>query len=200
MPDHYYTQQPGSEHDFRQVTLDLPDGRQLHLQTDAGTFSRDRVDPGSRLLIDSIPPFSGHCADIGCGWGAIGLTLAAKNPKALLTMVDVNSRAVALAKENAAANGIVNVHISQGDALSGVEGPFDLVVTNPPIRAGKSVVYGFFAQAAEKLTKEGSLYAVIRKQQGAPSAKTYLESLFERVETVARQSGYWVICASCPKR
>lgn len=192
MAEHYYTDTPTSAHEPRRVQVQLGN-RCLTFETDAGTFSKAHLDPGSRLLIDTVPPLSGRCADIGCGWGAIGVCLAIKNPGLTVEMVDVNQRAVALAADNARRNGVENARATISDALSAVEGPLDACVTNPPIRAGKAVVYGFFAQAAEKLVPGGRLYAVVRKQQGAPSAVKYLSTLFAQVRVLEKEAGYWIL-------
>ncbi|MGN1249906.1 MAG: class I SAM-dependent methyltransferase, partial [Candidatus Spyradocola sp.] len=98
MAEHYYTNAPTSAHEERHVSVQLGN-RCLRFETDAGTFSKQHLDPGSRLLIDTVPPLSGRCADIGCGWGAIGVALAVKNPALTVEMVDVNERAVALAQK-----------------------------------------------------------------------------------------------------
>lgn len=192
MAEHYYTNSPTSKHEERHVMAQIGN-RCLRFETDAGTFSKEHMDPGSRLLIDTVPPMQGRCADIGCGWGAIGISLAVKNPALSVEMVDVNERAVALAQKNAAANGAVNATAFVSDALSGVEPGLNFAVTNPPIRAGKQVIYGFFAQAHEKLLPGGKLYIVIRKQQGAPSAIKYLQTLFAEVSTLEKEAGYWIL-------
>ena len=102
MAEHYFTGEPTSRHEARTVCVQAG-GRALAFETDAGTFSKTRLDPGSRLLLEALPPLSGRCADIGCGWGAIGVSLAAQNPDLFVEMVDVNERAVGLARRNAAA-------------------------------------------------------------------------------------------------
>lgn len=192
MADHYFTNAPSSTHDVRNVSVQLGN-RCLVFETDAGTFSREHLDPGSRLIIDTIPPISGRLADIGCGWGPIGTSLAIKNPHLSVEMVDVNQRAVALAQKNAQANGASNAAAYVSDALQEVAPGLDVCVTNPPIRAGKAVIYGFFAQAHEKLVPGGKLYIVIRKQQGAPSAVKYLLTLYGEVNILAKSAGYWIL-------
>ena len=194
MAEHYYTNAPTSAHEERHVSVQLGN-RCLRFETDAGTFSKQHLDPGSRLLIDTVPPLSGRCVDIGCGWGAIGIALAVKNPALTVEMVDVNERAVALAQKNAESNGVPNARAFVSDALTEVQPGLDACVTNPPIRAGKQVVYGFFAQAHDKLRPGGALYVVIRKQQGAPSAIRYLSTLFAEVATLEKDAGYWILRA-----
>ena len=118
MAEHYFTGEPTSRHEARTVCVQAG-GRALAFETDAGTFSKTRLDPGSRLLLEALPPLSGRCADIGCGWGAIGVSLAAQNPDLFVEMVDVNERAVGLARRNAEANGVYNARalVSEPDLL-----------------------------------------------------------------------------------
>ena len=81
-------------------------GTQLRFQTDAGVFSKGELDQGTRLLLDALPALRGDVLDLGCGWGAIGIAVARLCPEARVTMVDVNLRALDLARRNAEANGV----------------------------------------------------------------------------------------------
>lgn len=146
------------------------------------------------MLLKALPEeITGDVLDLGCGWGAIGILIAAQHPLARVLMVDVNERAVALARRNAEANRI-SAQVGLSDGFDKVQGSFDLIAFNPPIRAGKAVIYGLFADAAARLKPDGALYIVIRRQQGADSAGRYLKTLFESVETVAKKGGYHVFC------
>ncbi len=121
----------------------------------------------------------------------------AKNwPETRVTMADVNTRALELSRENAKRNR-AEVICAESDGMAAFAGKmFDAVVTNPPIRAGKQVIYRMFADAAEHLRPEGALYLVIRKQQGAESCIRYLQTLYARVEKLNRSGGFWVLKAS----
>ena len=192
MNDHYYSESPNSEHRFAEASY-VYRGQALRFITDAGVFSRGEVDFGTDVLLRSLPEdMTGRVLDLGCGWGPVGVSVGKKYPGCSIVMSDVNQRALELAKNNAAANG-VQAETLQSDGLDGVNGPFDYILTNPPIRAGKQVIYRLFAQSAEKLTEKGELYIVIRKQQGAESAIKYLKTIFEEVETVEKSGGFWVI-------
>jgi len=164
--------------------------------TDHGVFSKKGLDFGSRLLIEAIIDESfDQCLDLGCGYGPIGIVLKYFHPKAQLDMVDVNERAVELAKKNANNNHIdVNVFVS--DAFENVEKNYDMIVTNPPIRAGKKVIYNIFESAKKYLREQGSLYVVIQKKQGAPSAMAFCQSIYDQVEVVKKKSGYLVFKCS----
>ena len=193
MPDHYYTEIPSSAHHERRVALRAL-GNELTFITDAGVFSRDGLDRGTEVLLEALPPLEGRVLDLGCGWGAVGVALGKRYPALDIVMTDINSRAVELARRNLAENG-VTAAVLQGDGFDAVEGRFDAIVTNPPIRAGKAVIYGLFARARDYLEPDGALYVVIRKQQGAPSALKYLKEIYSRAETVDRASGFHVLRA-----
>jgi 16S rRNA (guanine1207-N2)-methyltransferase len=165
--------------------------------TDAGVFSRGEVDNGTRALLEALPEeMAGEILDLGCGWGVIGISVALKWPEARVTMADVNLRALELARKNAEKNR-AGVTCAESDGMEAFMGKaFDAVITNPPIRAGKQVIYKMFADAAECLKPGGALYLVIRKQQGAESCLKYLQTLYPRVEKLDRSGGFWVLKAS----
>ena len=191
MNDHYYTVNPTSDHDERTIYANVI-GVSSKFTTDAGVFSRDGLDTGTRVLLEALPELHGRVLDLGCGWGAVGVTLAKKYPDAQIVMTDVNQRAADLSAKNLALNG-VSAQVLQGDGFENVTGTFDFVITNPPIRAGKQAIYGMFADARDRLCDGGKLYIVIRKQQGAPSALKYLREIFSEAEVVDREAGFWVI-------
>lgn len=196
MPQHYYSRQPEIKHDRRVIETTLR-GKKFRLVSDAGVFSKGDVDYGSKVLIEAMEiPEGASVLDVGCGYGPIGLTAAVLAPAGHVTMVDINQRAVELARENARSNGISNVTVMESDVLQAVEGQtFDVVLTNPPIRAGKAVVHAIFEQAYEHLREGGSLWVVIQKKQGAPSAMSKMESLFAKVEEIGKDKGYRIFRA-----
>ncbi len=200
MNDHYYTRNPQSE--SHRTACDFTyRGVSLRFETDAGVFSRGEVDTGTRLLLEALPEtLSGEVLDLGCGWGVIGISIARVWPETHVTMADVNLRALEWAEKNAARNG-ARVSCVESDGFGSLEGRmFDAVITNPPIRAGKQVIYRLFAEAAGALSEGGALYLVIRKQQGADSCVRYLETLFEKVEILDRSGGFRVLRACGPVR
>ena len=105
MTEHYYTENPNSAHDERQVTLRAL-GNELAFTTDAGVFSRDGLDRGTEALLDALPELAGRVLDLGCGWGAVGVALAKRYPALEVVMTDINQRAVALARRNLRENGV----------------------------------------------------------------------------------------------
>lgn len=192
MGEHYFTGDPGSAHDEREIPFSYR-GKTLKFVTDAGTFSRDGVDKGSALLLRALDETHGRVLDVGCGWGAMAVSIASAYPACSVFAVDINTRAVSLAQKNAALNGVANVITCVSDGFERVEGLYDTIVINPPIRAGKAVVYALFEGCASHLAPGGALLVVIRKQQGAESAQKKLNELFSSVERIARDAGFWVL-------
>ena len=196
MNDHYYTRVPQSESRPVDCTYSYR-GLALTFRTDAGVFSRGEVDAGTKLLLEALPEeMDGEILDLGCGWGVIGVSIARKWPGTRVTMADVNTRALDLSRENAKRNR-AEVTCVESDGMAALEGrTFDAVVTNPPIRAGKQVIYKMFADAAKSLNPGGALYLVIRKQQGAESCMKYLQTLYAHVEKIDKSGGFWVLKAT----
>lgn len=197
MSDHYYsrTQNVASDPVYWDYKLR---NYIFRFKTDNGVFSKREVDFGSRLLIETfaLPEVEGNVLDVGCGYGPIGLSIAKSFETISVHMVDVNERALALAKENALLNKIDNVVIYESDRLTGVkEHNFASIVTNPPIRAGKKIVHDIFEQSVSHLKPGGELWVVIQKKQGAPSAIDKLNEIFDEVGIVEKKKGYFVIRA-----
>ncbi len=195
MAEHYYSQNPNVEHDEQQVIFEVL-GQKLRCTTDAGVFSRDGLDMGTRILLEAVPALQGRILDLGCGWGPVGAAVGKAFPDTEILMTDINERAAELAKRNLAANGVKNARVVSGDGYAAVDGKFNAILLNPPIRTGKQAIYAMFADARDYLEEDGALYIVIRKQQGAESAEKYLRTLYGNVERIAREKGYWVLrCA-----
>ena len=195
MTDQYYSRTPSSESKPAECAFGYR-GKFLRFTTDAGVFSRGELDAGTRLLLDALPEdMSGKILDLGCGWGPIGISVKAAWPETDVTMADVNLRALEWAEKNAARNG-AEVICAESDGFDSLEGrTFDAVITNPPIRAGKQVIYRLFREAYDHLSPGGSLFLVIRKQQGAESCIRYLKGFFASVEKLDRSAGFWVLQA-----
>ncbi|MGI6706071.1 MAG: class I SAM-dependent methyltransferase [Clostridia bacterium] len=190
--EHYYSQSPQTAHDISRISYSVKDIR-LELMTDAGVFSKKKVDFGTDLLIRSLPPLDGRVLDLGCGYGVIGISIAAMNPKVHVSMVDINERAVSLTRQNIELNGLENAEAFQSNGFERVEGPFDAIVSNPPIRAGKKVIYPLFEESIRYLRSGGAIYLVIQKKQGAKSAMKKLVSVYGDCEAIEKSGGYWIL-------
>lgn len=195
MTNHYYSEKPDLAHDFVEWDFELK-GSRFHFVTDSGVFSRGTVDYGSRVLVENFTDAdlpAGPLLDVGCGYGPIGLSLQ-KATGRQVEMIDINERAVDLAQRNAQRNQITAVDIHQSNLYQEVhEAPFAAIVSNPPIRAGKTVVHEILTGAEDLLLPGGSLTVVIQKKQGAPSAKKKMQEVFGNCEIVTKDKGYYIL-------
>jgi 16S rRNA (guanine1207-N2)-methyltransferase len=197
MSEHYYSRNPSVESKPQKFTFVLR-GHSFIFKTDQGVFSKNEVDFGSRLLIESfeIPEVNGRILDVGCGYGPIGIALAKEFPDRHVDMVDVNERALSLTKENAENNYVHNAKVFYSNALQNVDqNEYAAVLTNPPIRAGKKTVHEILEDGFSKLVENGELWVVIQKKQGAPSTIEMLKTLTTEVDVVTKSKGYYIIRA-----
>ncbi|MTI95145.1 MAG: class I SAM-dependent methyltransferase [Firmicutes bacterium] len=192
MNDHYFSTDPKAAHQTAIIDYSLK-GVNFRFRTDSGVFSREKVDYGSNLLLKTLPNLQGEVLDMGCGYGVIGVSLARLNRDCRVTMADVNRRALALALENARDNDALNAQVIHSDGFSEIEGLFATIVSNPPIRAGKKIIYQMFEDSHNFLEEGGHLWLVIQRKQGAPSAVRKLESVYGNCTVVDKSGGYWII-------
>ena len=187
----YYAENPDAAHDIHELRVELL-GEKMTFLTDAGVFSKKMVDFGSQLLLKCLEVNQGETVlDVGCGYGPLGLSLA-KAYGVQATMVDINNRALDLARQNAERNKVAAT-IFQSNIYEQVEGHFDHVISNPPIRAGKQVVHEIIEKSKDFLEIDGDLTIVIQKKQGAPSAKSKMEDVFGNCEIVKKDKGYYIL-------
>lgn len=196
MENYYYSKNPEVKHEEKKWDFQIL-GNKINFVTDNGVFSKTTVDYGSRVLVDNAKIEeikTGHILDLGCGYGPIGLGVAKQNAKLTVDMVDVNELALSLAKKNAELNNISNVNIWESDVYTNVKyTDYDLILSNPPIRAGKKVVSQILIEAVNHIKIGGRLIIVIQKKQGAPSAKKTMESVFGNCQVLARDKGYFIL-------
>ncbi|MBQ8131707.1 MAG: class I SAM-dependent methyltransferase [Bacilli bacterium] len=169
-------------------------GAKFSFLTDNGVFSKDGLDFGSRLLLETIPleEVGGKILDMGCGYGVFGIVLN-KILDAKVDMVDVNRRALHLCDRNIALNHCQNIRAFESFAYSNVTDKYTTIVTNPPIRAGKKVVYDIVMNAKDHLEENGKLFLVIRKEQGAKSLLVDLEKTYTKVNVLEKSKGFFII-------
>ncbi len=195
---HYFDENPEISSHVREISFTLF-GKEYAYYTDNGVFSKSRIDEGSYIFLKVLLPLglSGRILDLGCGYGPIGLTIAQESKEARVDLADINSRALALASRSGERLNLNNrVTFLHSDIFEKIEGPYDSIVVNPPIRAGKVVTYSMYSGSKQYLIDGGSLYVVIRKKQGAESAFKYLETVFENVIVLHKEKGYWIIKAT----
>jgi 16S rRNA (guanine1207-N2)-methyltransferase len=212
MSQHYYSSRPEAPHRPGTVHVVLPDVH-LEIETDAGVFSRDRLDPGTRLLLDTVPapPASGDLLDLGSGYGPIALVMATRSPGARVWAIDVNERALELCARNAARAGLRNVRcVTPGDPA--IPPRFAGIWSNPPVRIGKSALHDLLSGWLGRLAPGRSAYLVAGRNLGADSLHRWLGKKGEgrggqeeegrdggaTVARVAARAGYRVLRISYP--
>ena len=193
--EHYFTNNENLKSELRKIIYKY-DNYELVFYSDNGVFSKDKLDFGSSLLLSTLFKHKDigelRVLDVGCGYGYMGISIA-KILKYDVTMCDVNKRALHLAEKNCESNQ-VTAKVLESNIYSNITDIYDLIITNPPIRAGKDVVYGILDEAREHLKVGGELWFVIRKDQGAKSAIKHLENKY-KCEVVEKSKGFYIVRA-----
>lgn len=168
-------------------------GKKFVFNTDNGVFSKDGLDFGSRLLLESIPleEVGGKVLDMGCGYGVFGIVIN-KLTSCCVDMVDVNLRAIHLSQINIKENHCSNVNAFESNVYQNIDSKYTAIITNPPIRAGKKVVYDIVMNAKDYLEDNGKLFLVIRKEQGAKSLIKDLEKIYS-VKILEKKKGFFIL-------
>jgi len=188
-PNQYFNENPAALTHERTLRLSIF-GMDFQLLANSGLFSCDKIDAASILLLENIPPLTGRLLDLGCGYGTLGIVLARKNPVSL-TMSDINRIALDYAARNAVLNR-VEAECIHSDGFENISYKYDNIVLNPPIHAGKEVMYRLYAGAAAHLTPGGALYIVIHKKHGAESTLKVLGELFSECRILYKKKGLYV--------
>lgn len=193
---YYFTSDPNKTINRKKINFRFSGVLRTFISDD-GVFSKSTLDYGSRVLLETLlkEDIEGDIVDMGCGLGYIGVLLKEYKPEISLTMVDVNETAVILAKENSELYHQKN-RVICSNGFENITENFDVIVSNPPIRVGKKVMYKIFADGYSHLKKNGIMYLVIKRKQGAESAIKYLQSINFVVEVINKEGGYWIIKAS----
>jgi len=192
--NHYFAEHPKSKMRLGIIHTHL---RGIHFEflTASGVFSKKRVDLGTRLLIESmVLPQEGYVLDIGCGYGAVGIAAAIFNPNLRVIMVDVNERAVRLARQNAEKNYVSNVEVRRGYLYEPVKDlVFNCVLSNPPVSAGMETVKAIISEAPEHMASKALFQMVVKSKIGGKRLLMVFEEAFGNIEVLARKSGYRVL-------
>lgn len=193
--DHYFSAEPQAEEKSYPIEFEVA-GQTIRAVGSSGTFSANKLDAGTRVLLSlhSHFPWQGKVLDLGCGWGPISLALASLSPELQVLAVDVNQRSLAQTAENARSLGLSNISTSLESEVD-IGQRFDQIWSNPPIRVGKQVLHGLMVKYLPLLVPSGSAWMVIQKQLGAESFQKWLTDRFEgfEVDRVANDKGYRVL-------
>ncbi|MBU1020697.1 MAG: methyltransferase [Firmicutes bacterium] len=189
---HYFSENNDTLKSNPQVIAFSVNNTPLKFSTDNGVFSKKSLDRGTDVLLKylEVDDTVVSALDLGCGYGVIGIYLNIAF-KLEVDMVDINLRAVELSKKNVELNG-ANALVFQSDGFENVRKKYDLIVTNPPIRVGKEIIYKFYEDAAKHLNRNGSFYLVINKKHGADSTFVKLKTIYQTVELIDRKKGFHV--------
>jgi 16S rRNA G1207 methylase RsmC len=194
--DHYFVPRPESKLKIGIIHTYLR-GKPFEFLTASSVFSKKRIDLGTRLLIESmVLPGEGYVLDVGCGYGAVGIAAAAFNPNLYVVMVDVNERAVKLAKRNIEINHVVNAEVKHGHLYEPVEGlTFNCILSNPPVSAGLATVKELITEAPKHMTEKATFQMVVRSKIGGKRLQLFFKEAFGNFAVLARKSGYRVLIA-----
>lgn len=187
---HYFTNEE-IKSEIKEINILFQD-KKFKMFTDNGVFSKKGLDYGTRALLEKIPyqELKGDILDFGCGYGPIGIIVSSLT-NLEVDMIDVNFRSMKLAKKNALANN-VKVNIFESNIYENITKKYDYIITNPPIRVGKEILYKILLGAKEHLKPNGELYFVINKDQGAKSVARDLEKIF-LVSIIDKNKGFYII-------
>ncbi len=196
MPKPYSSETPTSTLKTKVISFYLR-GKLFELISAPDVFSHSKIDKGTKLLLNNmqIPDNASHVLDLGTGYGVIGIVIAKEFPQSNVIMVDINRRAISLAKSNRKKNDIKNAEIRWGDLYEPVKGDkFDVIVTNPPVSSGMKIIFQIIEEAPLYLKPHGSLQLVIRRGHNRVYEK--LNNEFITVLEIGKKAGYHVYNAS----
>ncbi|MFH1401323.1 MAG: methyltransferase [Nanoarchaeota archaeon] len=187
---HYYDASQPSTLSQKDIPVRIGSSTYLFF-SGSGVFSKDRLDNGTRALIEHAI-IQGDVLDLGCGIGIVGIIAKIQHPSCQVTLMDVNQRALTLARRNAKRHK-VDAHVIEADATQAIPGSYDTILTNPPYTAGRDVCFSFIEHAHLSLKQAGTLQLVVRYQKGGKVLEMRMHDIFGNVSTLARQGGYRVL-------
>ena len=191
--DHYFTNNQNLKSEIKKLEY-FYEGKTFNFLSDNGVFSKDHIDYGSKLLLETFlknHKSVGSVLDVGCGYGFMGIVIA-KILQSNVTMVDVNKRALHLTNRNLSENK-VEAKIFESDGYQNINDKYDVIITNPPVRAGKKVLLDILIGAKDHLNENGELWYVLRKDHGAKSMEKILNEHYQ-VETIEKSKGFYIFC------
>ena len=194
--NHYFSEKPEIKSEKRIIKYTIQN-KKFEFITDNGVFSKSKVDFGTDLMLNEFLKKNRNLKsegikilDIGCGYGVVSVILKSFYPEASVTLSDVNERALELSEENLKKYNINGYEIIKSNVFEKIEGKFDMILSNPPIRAGKDTIFKIYTEAYEHLNKDGEFYCVIQTKHGAKSTQKKLVEIFGNWDTVTIDGGY----------
>ena len=189
----YFEENNNLKNNKKLITIKFKD-KNYKVYTDNGVFSKDKLDYGTKLLLETITEerIEGKILDLGCGYGIIGIILSSIFPKTIIDMCDITNRAINLSKENTQNLNLTNTNIFESNIYENINTSYNYIITNPPIRAGKDILRKFLFGAKDYLEDNGELWFVMRKDHGAKSMIKELESIY-KIEIKAKSKGFFII-------
>ena len=191
---HYFSEKPNVKSNKKNINYSIKE-KNFNFITDNGVFSKTKVDFGTDIMLKVILENTKikenfDILDIGCGYGVVSTVIKTFYPLVNITLSDVNERALKLSKENLENHFITEYDIVKSSAFDNLYKKFDIIISNPPIRAGKNIIFSIYEGAFDHLKKNGEFYCVIQTKHGAKSTKKKLEEIFSNCETLSINSGY----------
>ena len=194
--NHYFSEKPEIKSEKKIIKYTIQN-KKFEFITDNGVFSKSKVDFGTDLMLNEFLKKNRNLKsegikilDIGCGYGVVSVILKSFYPEASVTLSDVNERALELSEENLKKYNINGYEIIKSNVFEKIEGKFDMILSNPPIRAGKDTIFKIYTEAYEHLNKDGEFYCVIQTNHGAKSTQKKLVEIFGNCDTVTIDGGY----------
>ena len=192
---HYFIEKEHKKSDYFVFQDEILD-RKFKFRSVDSVFSKDKIDDGTRVLLNAVSKYCdvfGYVLDFGCGVGTISVVLKTLYPQITMDACDINGTAVELTKENAKLNNVTLNNVIKSNIYENIDTKYDFIVTNPPIKVGKQILFQIITDSKEHLKNGGEIVLVIRKSHGQESLKKHMESVFGNAEILKRDKGYYIM-------